>query len=384
MTDETGRDDRPASVTCVSVGPEGHGVVRHGRAVARALRGLGLDVQERHAPDAAAFGLLGPELAAVVRVGGTVHVDVTDALFGASPDAAADLLTATLPPGAAVTLHDVPQPAEGADRFRRRAAAYTRIARHAADVVVSSEHERRLLTDIVDVPARVVPLPVDDRRDQAAADDRTDAAGLLPEELSGLGQDVVVFGFLYPGKGHREAIDALAVLAARDAGAGLPGPGEGRMPAAPRRVTALGPVADGHDDLVEALRAHAAANGLRFRVTGRVPDDLLDAALRAAGVPVAAHRNVSASGSLNSWIGAGRRVVVPEGRYTAEMERLRPGTLRLVAGDGPEALAEAIAEAAADPVRTRLGPEVRLAPGPRECARLLAGPWDAAARQERP
>jgi hypothetical protein len=46
-------------------------------------------------------------------------------------------------------------------------------------------------------------------------------------------------------------------------------------------------------------------------------------------VGVTAHRNVSASGSLNSWIAAGRRPLVRDGSYAREMAALRPGTLSL-------------------------------------------------------
>jgi hypothetical protein len=162
-------------------------------------------------------------------------------------------------------------------------------------------------------------------------------------------------------------VDALALLHRR----GVP---------APHRVTALGAVSSGHEGLVDDLRDRARAAGVGFRVTGFVPEEDLDAALRSAGIPVAAHHNVSASGSLAAWMSVGRRPVVPASRYTREMEQLRPGTLHLVdpgPGDSSlvDALAEGIADAAARPQQTWVGPGTALDPGPEDCARALAAFW---------
>ncbi|MBD4385480.1 hypothetical protein GUH10_27230, partial [Xanthomonas citri pv. citri] len=86
-------------------------------------------------------------------------------------------------------------PAEGDGRYRRRGEAYARLAQAVAGVVVSSQHERALLADLVDVAADVVPLPVEDRRAAAAR-----AEPVVPENMAGLDQDLVLFGFVYPGK----------------------------------------------------------------------------------------------------------------------------------------------------------------------------------------
>ena len=253
---------------------------------------------------------------------------------------------------------DVGGPAEGDGRYRRRGEAYARLAQAVDGVVVSSQHERALLADLVDVAADVVPLPVEDRRAAAAR-----AEPVVPESMAGLDRDLVLFGFVYPGKGHALALEALTELHRQW------GPDSG----APRRLTALGPVSIGHDDLVAELTRDAEARGLEFRVTGFVPDEFADAALLSAGIPFAAHRNVSASGSLAAWTSVGRRAIASAGRYTEEMERLRPGTLRLVHPNGSPAfaMAEAIAEAVEDPERTWLDPGVDLSPGAEDCARML-------------
>ncbi|MGM7667027.1 hypothetical protein [Microbacterium sp. A93] len=369
--------------TYLVVGPARHGVVRHARSTAAALHRLGVRVPVVDLPDATALRgwAAGRDPSA-----GPVHVDVTDALFGASPDEAVAALTAALPARTTLTLHDVPQPAEGADRFARRARAYTELMRWAAGAVVSSRHELTLLDELLPGglagtphgPTAVVPLPVEDRRGSPTqGPDGAGPGGAHPaggssegssEGLAeGLAEDVVLLGFLYPGKGHAEALDALALL--RESG----------VPA-PRRVTALGAVASGHEPLVDELRGRAHAAGLDFRVTGFVPDGALDSALRSAGIPFAAHHNVSASGSLTAWMSVGRRAVVPSSRYARGMERLRPGTLQLVEPAGGEssavaALAAGIAAASADPGLTRLEPTTSLAPGPEDSARLLTAFW---------
>ena len=346
-------------VLYVIVGAPQHGVVRHGRQTAAALERVGAQVEVLTADDVGAFHGLVPLLHEARTLGAAVHLDVTDALFGPTATAAADLLVDVLPEGATLTLHDVPQPAEGDGRYRRRGEAYARLARHASGVVVSSHHERALLAELVDVVADVVPLPVEDRRAEAAR-----AEPVVPENMAGLDQDVVLFGFVYPGKGHALALEALTELHRQ----------WGPNSAAPRRLTALGPVSAGHDDLVAELSRDAQERGLEFRVTGFVPDEFADAALLSAGIPLAAHRNVSASGSLATWASVGRRAITAAGRYTEEMELLRPGTLRLVHANGGTAafaMAEAIADAVEVPERTWLAPGVDLAPGADACARLL-------------
>lgn len=396
----TGRARR---VHLVAVGPAEHGVTRHAlQTAARAQQTLAgtWDVELVRCPDADGFRAAGERLWAAAAAGGAVHVDVTDALFGDGPAEAAAVLRQVLPASATIALHDVPQPAEGAARYAARVAAYAELARSFAAVVVASEHEAGLLRlacgadeeaaraarDTVDgagrtdtrgmaepAPIAVVPLPVPDERGRAG----------VPTQIEGLGRDVVVLGHLYPGKGHAEAIAALAAVRGEAVARGE------SLEGLPHRVTALGPVAAGHDDLVARLAQAAADRGVAFRVTGFVPDEQLPAALAAAAVPFAAHRNVSASGSLAAWMGHGRRCIVPEGTYVEEMDALRPGTLH-VARPGEDddavtaALTRALAAAVAEPALTWLAPEVCLAPTPEDTVRALAEVWSRALGGRRP
>ena len=323
------------------VGPERHGVVTHALALTDAspqLRGHLVRVPA---------GVLGASPAGLVgRLGvhDAVLLNVTDRLFGSTPSEAADVLSALAArTRLVVSLHDLPQPGEGHDRHLRRQAAYGRIACSAATLIVASEHERELLvrcvtdgdrTSVAD-RVQVLPLPVGPRH--AAA-----SPSPSPSPSSGRPADLGVLGFLYPGKGVEEVVDAAAVLRARGHEVG---------------VTNYGGVADGHDDLADRLQERAAQAGVPFRVTGYLSDAQLLLALRGTDVPVAAHRHVSASGSINTWLTSGRRPVAVRGPYVAELSRRMPGAV-VVTDD----LVDGLAAALATPASTWLDASVVLGP----------------------
>jgi hypothetical protein len=246
------------------------------------------------------------------------HLHFTDRLWAGSPEDAAALVERIAGRTAiTVTLHDVPQPSDGPRNLPRRTDCYARVAAAARGVVVNSRHEAAHLAEAGIVPRAlgVVPLPV--------------SPVSLPGAPAPAGRDVAVLGFFYPGKGHAEVVDAVAGLDAR--------------------VTVLGGASAGHEEDLRVFAEQAAARGVPVDVTGFVPEEDLIARCRAVAVPVVAHRHFSASGSLATWIAAGRRPIVVESRYTREMAALRPGTVHL-AGD----LAPAIAGALADPASTWL------------------------------
>ncbi|GAB3622716.1 hypothetical protein GCM10027418_07980 [Mariniluteicoccus endophyticus] len=318
--------------THLVVGPPEHGVTRC------ALDLLTTDAL-RQAPRVRLADGIGADLVGAVcdtDTTGGLHVHFTDRLFGRTADAAAAALEALAGAVATtVTLHDVPQPSDGETGFPRRAAAYARVVAAARGVIVSSEHESALLDDALaragTAPRRprvVVPLAI---TEGVTAEPPADAPGISP--------DLVLLGFLYPGKGHAEALEALASLP----------PEVGLL--------ALGRPSPGHDNLVDDLAARAAVLDRRFAVTGWVPDADLPRQLGAAAVPVAPHAHLSASGSINTWLAAGRRPLVPRSRYAEELERRCPGALWIY-----DDLATACAQALADPAGTWLAPDVRLAP----------------------
>ena len=324
---------RQAPVHLVA-GPADHGVVRFGLDLHRQLRhnGFGVSLCRRAAADAM-----------VSRRGG-LHIQFTDRLFGATAEAASGtvgtIAAAVRAAGGRLTatLHDLPQLSDG-DNFRRRTAAYLRVAGSCDAVVVSSEHERLLLQDNgINAPnVTVIPLPIDRYVG-------TCAPAPSPGRLS-LG----VFGFLYPGKGHDDVIAAAA---------DLPSDVE---------VVAIGSPSAGHEDLVTDLSAGAARQGRRFRVTGHVDDRDLPGVLRQITVPIAAHRHISASGSLNTWLAAGRRPLAPVNRYTSEIERRNPGTLALYE-DTTDGLRYALRAAIRQPETTWLPADIAVTPSPRDAA----------------
>lgn len=306
-----------------------HGVDRYARELAAAVARLDASAELHLAED--------------VPAGARVHLHFTDRLWGSSPaDAAAAIERIAADAHVTVTVHDVPQPSDGAG-LDRRVAAYRRVVDAVDGVVCSSEHERALLRVHVgdDVDAAVVPLPCEPPDLEVPPPAR-------PRRVIG------VLGYFYPGKGHLEAVDASAAL--RE----------------PLPVVAIGRAAAGHEAELDALVAHGRASGVAVTSTGFLSDADLREHARTALVPVVAHRHVSASGSLTAWLAAGRRPIVVRGPYFAEMDALRPGTMTLVDEAG---LADAIERAVADPASTWLAPDVDVRPTIDDAARAHLALW---------
>lgn len=272
------------------VHPGTHGVAVYAGDLADAVRHV----------DAAATRT-DPAALAAAPAGRPVHVHFTDRLWGSSPaDAASafEALAARRP--VTVTLHDVPQESDGEPSRTRRRDAYARVSSAARGVVVNSAHEHSLLREegVWEGPVASIPLPV-------ALDPVALGIAGDPGPLDG---SVGVLGYFYPGKGHDEA-----AVAAAAAGVST--------------LTVLGRASDGHAADLEAFVRRAEAIGVRVDVTGWLDDAEIARRGRAVSVPVIAHRHISASGSLASWIGWGRRPVAVRNRYIDEMAELRPGTL---------------------------------------------------------
>ena len=324
------------TVRYVVAGPTRHGVVRHALHLGASDPFLS---QTLVRVPAEVSGHEPPGLRDAVPPGSTALLHVTDRLFGASPEGAAATVRA-LAAGStlALSLHDVPQVSEGEEWYRRRRGAYAEFVSVATQLVVASEFEKALLAacvnDADDVEAvmrktTVVPLPLE-------------TAALRHPVQGGDAAEIAILGYLYPGKGVEDVIDAAATMAA-----------DGRVVS----VVNFGAAAEGHEDLVGHLEARAGRAGVGFRVTGYLEDDELAEALAGAGVPVAPHRHISASGSVNSWIAAGRRPIVRRGGYSVEVHERLPGALVLA-----DSLREAITAAVDDPGSTHLDPATRVGP----------------------
>lgn len=278
------------------IGPDGHGVTEYALALARAT---GADtIREETFGDAPL-----PD--------GPVHVTFTDHLFGPTPAAAVDALLARVGNRPlSVSLHDIPQPEEGTERFARRAEAYRRLAAAADLPVTNSEHEARFFADAA---VRVIRLPI-------PVIDST----YVPEP-----DTVGILGFLYPGKGHEDLISA------------LPG----------KRLRFLGAVSAGHEQWAQGLVDTAHEQGRDVAITGWLTDAELAAEMGRVAVPVCAHRHFSASGSLMTWLGAGRTVLASDSDYTREIDAWLPGRITLVAeGQWADAVAQFTPEVLDPPV----------------------------------
>ncbi|RFA13561.1 hypothetical protein B7R22_12945 [Subtercola boreus] len=307
-----------------------------------------------------------------------LHLQFTDRLFGQAPELAADLVEELARRArVTVTLHDLPQPSDGAKNLPRRAAAYARVAEAAAGVVCNSRHEALLLAEYsaprLTREVAVIPLPVGDggsAAGNAAGSAAGSAAATIGTPATDPGRaaaaaslsmpaptrdEAAILGYFYPGKGHAELIDAVAR-------SGLD-----------VTVTALGTAAPGHEAELAAVSVSASEVGVRFESTGYLADaELLERCQRVA-VPVAAHQHLSASASINTWIAAGRRPLVPTGRYTRELAELRPGTVTLY---DPDLLHLALAVAAAEPASTWLAPGTSIRPHLADTAERYLAWWE--------
>lgn len=270
-------------------------------------------------------------------------VHVTDRLLGVSPEQAAVTVLGLAGRSAlGLVLHDIPQPAEGHAWYARRRAAYAQMARVARVVVVASRHEATALRTCLDesgpgaVGARIVviPLPIQPRSSSVAPTESTALSG--PPTLG-------VLGYLYPGKGVEDVIGAAVRLRAES----------GRVVA----VTCLGAAAEGHAEYVGRLTRLAAVTGVALSISGYLPQAQLTRRLHSVTVPVAAHRHVSASGSIATWLEAGRRPVAVPGGYVRELAQRHPGALAV-----SEDLVAGIVAALDDPAGTWLADDVLLGP----------------------
>lgn len=339
-------------------GPDQHGVTRHGLGLQQhlaAVHGRGAELLRCARLDELPDGALAGRVA-VVQVTDRLVARDTEAALATWRRLTTDVARLT------VVLHDLPQRSDGRSRTAR-SRLYATLAASADEVVVASRHELLLLAAVlrwacphqaeaVLSRAQVVPLPIERTAGQSRHDPGPE--GAVDEVLT-----VVTLGFVYPGKGLEEVVDA-AALAARDP----------RLAGRRIEVRNLGRASEGHEDLLEQLQERATAAGVTWSTSGWVDDAELPRLLTtsAATVPVAAHRHVSASGSVATWLAAGRRPLVLTSRYAEELADRLPGTVLLVR---PPDLASALADALADPATTVLNDGTLLGPSWAQAASAL-------------
>jgi glycosyltransferase involved in cell wall biosynthesis len=277
------------------------------------------------------------------RLRGALSADVVHYQWLTMPTLDAHLLPAKRP--RLLTAHYILPP----NPSRRQTRAARRLFARMDAVIAHSEHGAERLRDELGLdPARVRVIP------HGAFDYLTRLAEEkpLPAELEGAkGPVILFFGLLRPYKG----LDLLLEAFRQVEGAELWIVGNPRMD-------------------VEPLRHLAAEAPGRVRfVTRFVEDAEVPAIFRRADLVVLPYRDAEQSGVLYTGLAFGKPLVLSSVGGFPEVAA--NGAARLVAPEGPDALAEALSELVADPeARERLSSAARAA---------AAGPysWDAIARQ---
>jgi hypothetical protein len=359
MHDMPRRMPRRTPPELLLVGPAHHGVVAYARDLAQAVNSRETPAPAREFVDAETAIRALPST-------GRVHVHVTDRILGSSPENAAALIEEIAANSQlSVTLHDVPQASDGVN-FARRAAAYRRILRTAHGAVVNSEYEARLVAENLGHPAEALAvIPIGARTRSVPPGTAPPGTIRSAQDAAAIPLNVLIAGFIYPGKGHLEAIEALATVRNRLRTTGITPP--------ETAVIAIGSPSAGHEGDVDALRCHAADRGIEFRVTGYLNDEAYRVATASPGIPVAGHRHISASRSMLDWIEQGRMPLVSDSRYAREMAALRPGTITLFR---PDTLADSLEHAWRHPETTRLPPGTNLGPTIADGADAYRAWWD--------
>lgn len=306
------------------IGKEGGGVRRYGRIIAEAARARAdMETLEADAGERDASRATLKETGHRLSGSAVVHLQWKPADWGGGLRAFARLraFAGGCSQPMVVTLHDVWARSGVRERWLDSDVMALRwIGRSAARVVVHSDEERRRLKGLV--PAEKVALVPHfvEERVMADADASREALGLAGKRV------MTLLGFMVRRKGYRLTIEALGLL--------------------PDDVVALfagGPI-PGREARGDELRAHAEALGVahRVQITGYVAAERLDQALAATHVAICPFRDLSASGSLSTWISTGRPIVTSDLPQFREYDALVPGSLRIFRPLTPQAMADAV------------------------------------------
>jgi glycosyltransferase involved in cell wall biosynthesis len=222
------------------------------------------------------------------------------------------------------TLHDVFAPEGVRERWLDAETWALRLLGRTADrLVVHSDAEVGRLAGVVPLDkVRVVPHFVEERRLPLTAEEARAKLGVSDRRV------LTLLGFIYGRKGHRVAIEAVPSL-----------PDDCLL------VFAGGPIA-GREGAVRAIvqRADELRLGDRFRITGYLPEEDLETWMTATHLALLPFKDLSASGSLSSWIAAGKPILASDLPGFREYDACVPGALRLFGPPDPEPLAAAIRE----------------------------------------
>jgi len=229
-----------------------------------------------------------------------------------------------------VTLHDV----FGRQGLRQRHLqpdvwSLRWLGRTADRIVVHSQIEVERLRGIIPVDRiRVIPHFVERRALPLSPREARERLGLAGRRV------VTLLGFVYGRKGHRYAVEAVPFM-----------PDDAVM------VYAGGPIA-GRTFVHDLATSKAADLGLgdRFRITGYLSDEELETWIAATHLAILPFTDLSASGSLSSWISAGKPMLVSDLPGFREYARRVPGALHFFGPAEPWPLGSAISELLAEPL----------------------------------
>jgi glycosyltransferase involved in cell wall biosynthesis len=229
-----------------------------------------------------------------------------------------------------VTLHDV----FGRQGLRQRRLqpdvwSLRWLGRTADRIVVHSQIEVERLRGIIPIERiRVIPHFVERRELALTPEEARARLGITERKI------VTLLGFVYGRKGHRYAVDAVPFI-----------PDDAMM------VYAGGPVAGRtfvHDLALQ--KAEDLQLGDRFRITGYLSDEDLETWIAATHLAILPFTDLSASGSLSSWISSGKPMLVSDLPGMREYARRVPGALHFFGPTEPWPLGAAISELLAEPL----------------------------------
>ena len=230
-----------------------------------------------------------------------------------------------------VTLHDVFDRQGLRQRYLQPDGwSLRQLGRTADRIVVHSQIEVERLRGIVPIEKlRVIPHFVESRELPLSAEEAREALGIGDRKL------VTLLGFVYGRKGHRYAVEAVPFM-----------PDDAMM------VYAGGPI-EGRTFVYDLARQKADELGLgdRFRITGYLSDEELETWIAATHLAILPFTDLSASGSMSSWISSGKPMLVSDLPGTREYARRAPGALNFFGPAGePWPLGSAINELLSKPL----------------------------------
>jgi glycosyltransferase involved in cell wall biosynthesis len=208
-----------------------------------------------------------------------------------------------------VTLHDVfPRHGPRERWLNSEVLALRLVGRSAARIVVHSEEEIGRLQGIVPVSRiRVIPHFVEERHIPLGGAAARERLGLTGKRV------VTLLGFIYGRKGHAIMVEAVPALAPDV-----------------QVVYAGGPIAN-RPKTLETVEQRSRELGLgeRLRLTGYLPEEELETWVAATHLAVLPFKDLSASGSLSTWIAAGKPILASDLPGFREYDARAPGSIRL-------------------------------------------------------